>query len=108
MLIINMDKNLLRNAIQQNRIKVLASSNKPNLPSFPQMAKNLGKDIIKNVKSVASGNPINAEQHEINRRKSICENCEYYLKAQDRCAKCGCHMGVKVYLKSSNCPVGKW
>jgi hypothetical protein len=103
-----MDKNNLRNAIQQNRIKGLASSNKPNYPSIPQMAKNLGNDIIKNVQSVAAGNPLNADQAEGNRRKSICSSCEFFNKEQDRCTKCGCYMAVKAYLKASNCPIGKW
>ena len=103
-----MDKNNLKNAIQQNRIKNLASSNKPNMPSIPQMAKNFGNDIIKNVKSVAAGNAINADQEEANKRKGICNSCEFFNKAQDRCTKCGCYMAVKVYLKASNCPIGKW
>jgi hypothetical protein len=103
-----MNKNILRNAIQQNRIKVLEGANKPKMPSFPQMARNLGGEIVKNIKSVAAGNPLNAEQQEIEKRKRICESCEFFLKQQDRCLKCGCYMAVKVYLKSSNCPVGKW
>jgi len=107
-LITNMNKNLLKHAIQQNRIKVLSKSTKPSYPSLPQMAKNLGKDIIKNVKSIASGNPLNANDAEINKRKNICNTCEFFEKNQQRCLKCGCYMAVKTYLKSSKCPIGKW
>jgi hypothetical protein len=103
-----MDKNLIRQAIQKNRINGLASSNKPNMPSIPQMARNLGQDIVKTVKSVAAGNAINADSQEANQRKSICNTCEFFNKAQDRCTKCGCFMAVKVYIKASNCPIGKW
>jgi hypothetical protein len=103
-----MDKNALKNAIQQNRIKSLASSNKKQFPSMPQMAKNLGTDIIKNVKSAVTGNGLNAGDTEANRRKSICDSCEFFSKGQQRCTKCGCYMAVKVYLKASSCPVGKW
>jgi hypothetical protein len=103
-----MNKNLLRHAIQQNRIKVLSQSSKPNFPSMSQMAKNLGNDLVKNIKSVASGNSLNANQTEIDKRKNICNSCEFFAKSQDRCTKCGCNMGVKTYLKASKCPIGKW
>jgi hypothetical protein len=100
---------MLRNAIQQNRLRSLnTTNNKPQYPSMGQMAKNLGNDIIKNVKSVAAGNPVNADENEVNRRRGICNGCSYFDKGQERCTKCGCYMAVKVYLKASSCPVGKW
>ncbi len=94
---------------QQIRIQKLSSSTKPtSYPSLPQMAKNLGKDIVKNFQSVAAGNSINAEKNEIEKRKAICNGCEFFNKQSERCMKCGCYMAVKVYLKASNCPIGKW
>jgi hypothetical protein len=103
-----MDKNHIKNVIQNNRAKTLASSNKNVYPAVPQMAKNLGNDIIKTVKSVASGNGLKSDDAQANSRKAICNSCEFFNKAQDRCTKCGCYMAVKVYLKASNCPVNKW
>jgi hypothetical protein len=103
-----MDKSYIKNAIEQNRIKSLLSSNKSNMPSLPQMAKNLGGEIIKNVQSVAAGNSLNTDSAEGDRRKGICNSCEFFNKTQDRCTKCGCYMAVKAYLKASNCPIGKW
>ena len=100
--------------IQQlkNQIKIqkLASSTKRNVayPSLPQMAKNLGKDIVKNFQSVAAGNNLQAEKSEAEKRKNICHSCEFFNKQSERCLKCGCFMAVKVYLKASNCPIGKW
>lgn len=108
MIIIDMDKNQLKNIIQQNRIKSFSSSNKTNFPSLPQMAKNLGNDIVKSVKSVASGNNLNSDDIEAARRKDICNKCEFFNRQEERCTKCGCYMAVKVYLKASSCPVGKW
>jgi len=105
---INMDKGYIKNAIEQNRIKSMASSNKSNYPSISQMAQNLGGEIIKNVQSVAAGNPLSADDAEGNRRKSICNSCEFFNKEGDRCTKCGCFMAVKAYLKASTCPIGKW
>jgi hydroxymethylpyrimidine pyrophosphatase-like HAD family hydrolase len=103
-----MDKITLKAAIQQNRLKNLSSSTKQTMPSIPQMAKNLKNDIVKNVKSVVSGNPLNITHEEANSRKAICNTCEFYDKNGDRCTKCGCFMAVKTYLKASSCPVGKW
>jgi hypothetical protein len=102
-----MNKNYLKDQI---RIQKLSSSTRSNMsyPSIPQMAKNLGRDIVKNVQSVAAGNPLNVEQTEAEKRKSICHGCEFFNKQSERCLKCGCFMAVKVYLKASNCPIGKW
>lgn len=104
-----MDKNTIKSAIQQNRINRLASSTKGNaMPGLKQMAKNLSNDIIKNVKSVAAGNSLTTESSEGDRRKAICESCEFFNKSQDRCSKCGCYLAVKAYLKASSCPMNKW
>lgn len=72
------------------------------------MAKNLGQDVVRNVKSVVSGNPLASDQQEAERRKAICNSCQFFNSTQDRCTKCGCYMAVKVYLKASSCPMNKW
>jgi len=89
-----MDKNNLRKMIQQNKIRTLESSNK-RLPSPFQMAKNLGSDLIKNVKSFSEGNPITSENSEIESRKNICNSCEFFIKDSQKCSKCGCNMAIK-------------
>lgn len=103
-----MDKNQIKKAIQQNRINQLASSSKPNFPSVGQMAKNFSTDVVKTVKSVVAGNSPTSDQKEAERRKAICNTCEYFNKPQDRCTKCGCYMAFKVYVKASSCPMNKW
>jgi hypothetical protein len=79
-----------------------------NMPSPIQMAKNVAKTTIDTVKSIAAGNPLNVSDEEVNRRKSICNECSFFNKAQERCSKCGCYMAIKTYLKSATCPIGKW
>ncbi len=101
-------KDYLKNMMQQHQISKLANSNKQTFPSAVQMAKNLGRDVVKTVQSVAAGNPINASDDEVSKRKSICNSCEFFNSAQDRCTKCGCYMAVKTYLKASHCPINKW
>jgi hypothetical protein len=103
-----MNKENLKQMMQKNQIQRLASSNKNNFPTLPQMAKNLGRDVVKNIQSISQGNSINASSEEVQKRKSICQGCEYYNSFQDRCVKCGCFLAVKTYLKASNCPINKW
>jgi hypothetical protein len=102
-----MNREHLKRMIQENKIRSLESSNKK-MPSSFQMAKNLGSDILKNVKSISQGNPINSDQSEIEKRKNICNSCEFFISDSQRCSKCGCNMAVKTYLKASVCPIGKW
>jgi hypothetical protein len=102
-----MNKESLRQAIQESKIRSLQSSRNP-FPSVPRMVANLGGEIINNVKSVAAGNSLKTDDAEANNRKNICNSCEFFNKAQERCTKCGCFMAVKVYLKASHCPIGKW
>lgn len=104
-----MNKNTIKNAIESNRRKLLnPQANQPKYPTITKMVKNFGSDVLKNVQSVAAGNPLKSEEAEASRRKSICEKCEFYNKNQERCLKCGCFMAVKVYLKASSCPINKW
>lgn len=40
-------------------------------------------------------------------RIQICTSCPE-LNRLKMCKKCGCFMPVKIRLKSSSCPIGKW
>lgn len=41
-------------------------------------------------------------------RMSLCRDCEHFILKQTICSKCGCLMSLKVKLKRSRCPIGKW
>jgi protein-arginine kinase activator protein McsA len=117
-----MDKERLKAAIQQSKILNLESSKKQgcsncsskqnsqpsNFPSLASMGVNLAKDVVNTVKSGIAGQGIQVDEAESNKRKQICDKCEFFNTQQQRCTKCGCFMAVKVYLKASHCPVGKW
>lgn len=103
-----MDKNSLMRSLQNNRIEKLQSSNKPQMPSMTKMAVNLGKSIVNNVASVASGNPLKADDESAKSRLSICRGCEFFDSNSERCGKCGCNMAIKTYLRAEKCPLGKW
>ena len=40
------------------------------------------------------------------KRQNVCDSCELYINR--RCSKCGCFMAIKIKLKTSSCPEGKW
>ena len=103
-----MDKNALKQSLQQSRIASLQGSNKPPMPSMGAMARNVANSVVQNIQSVAAGNALRLTEEQANSRLSICSTCEFYNQTQSRCTKCGCFMAVKTYLKAEKCPVGKW
>lgn len=102
-----MDRNVLKLKIQNQKIKELSSSNKQ-MPSAFQVTKNLTNSLIKNTKSVLSGNSLNVTDEEKNKRFEICKACDFFEPVNQKCSKCGCYMSIKTYLKAENCPIGKW
>ena len=102
-----MNRDSLRQSLQNNRIQNLQSSNKPTMPSMAKMASNAAQAVVRNVQSVAAGNDLRLSSDEANSRLSICKGCEFFDKNQERCGKCG-FMALKTYLKAERCPVGKW
>jgi len=102
-----MNRDQLKNMLQNNKIREFASSNKKN-PNIIDMTRNLASTAKNVIQSVAAGNPMNVSEEEANRRKNICEGCNFYNKPQQRCTKCGCFLAVKAYLRAANCPLGKW
>ena len=45
---------------------------------------------------------------EIDKRISICEGCEHFIKITKQCSRCGCFMKLKTRLTDASCPIGKW
>jgi uncharacterized paraquat-inducible protein A len=107
-----MTKEELKQKLAASRkIQQSASTEFPNpqsLPSPIQMTRNLLQSVGRNVQSVAAGNNLRIPPEQAQNRLAICNACEYFLKPQQRCGKCGCYMAVKTHLKAEKCPVGKW
>lgn len=74
------------------------------LPGWREMASNLLSSLWKAAKDGFQ----TSEDEEVNRRISICNQCEFFRKEQNQCEKCGCYLSLKTRLESSNCPIGKW
>lgn len=71
----------------------------------------LGKQIVSFGKAAAkqaiAGNPRRTEE-EVERLKSICAECEFFMPAKIKCMKCGCSLNVKERWATASCPIGKW
>lgn len=78
------------------------------LPSFTTMAKELVKTAKDVVSQAATTGIISASEEKAKARMDMCLGCEFFVKEQTRCGKCGCFMKAKVALESAKCPVGKW
>lgn len=50
--------------------------------------------------------PISAEEKAA--RIAICEECEFFVTADRRCAKCGCWVEAKAAFRTQQCPENKW
>ena len=79
-----------------------------NYPSYRDMAKNLGKSVVKNMRGALRGEKLKLSKAEKEKRLDICRDCEHYRSKQDRCGLCGCKMAIKAHLKLESCPAGKW
>jgi hypothetical protein len=97
-----MDKQILMERLAQIKKSQAA------YPSTTQMAKNLTKSVVNNVKSVLSGNSLKLSDTEATARLSICRGCDFFNANDERCLKCGCQMAIKTYLRAEKCPIGKW
>ncbi len=103
-----MDKNALKQSLQNERIAKLQASNKSAMPSMGTITRNIAQSVVHNIQSVAAGNALRLTEEEANARLEICKTCEFFNSIQSRCTRCGCFMAVKTYLKAEKCPVGKW
>lgn len=77
------------------------------LPTTFQMAQKFAKATYNWAKSVFKL----ADETELARRKSICNNCKFWYPTArmglGKCLKCGCS-SAKLKLASEKCPIGKW
>lgn len=48
------------------------------------------------------------DEEELNMRMLICSECKCFEKSSTICNLCGCGMNLKVRIKGSQCPIGKW
>lgn len=80
----------------------------PSLPSMTRMAKNIAGSLARSAVSALKGQGIRISSEEAARRLALCGTCQFFRQTDKRCAKCGCFMAMKTYLRAERCPIGKW
>jgi hypothetical protein len=77
-------------------------------PPMGQMAKTATQSAIN---WFSQGTPVSSEEL-LNKRKAICEGCEFWnsqaVRGLGRCMKCGCLTWIKIRMATEKCPIGKW
>jgi hypothetical protein len=68
------------------------------------------EEELKNAKlsDLINKNKYSKDKKLIDKRISICEDCEYFIKITKQCTKCGCFMKLKTRLTDAHCPENKW
>jgi hypothetical protein len=89
--------------------KLVARLAREDVPTaeYPPLAVQAGNALKAAVKFVASGFEI-VDTAEFERRRAICEGCEFMDKIKDRCKACGCALQAKPWSAVEQCPHGKW
>jgi len=80
----------------------------PSLPSIGTMISNLGKSAKDVAAELVKTGKVFAQDDLKNARYEICKVCEFFIKDNARCSKCGCYMATKTRYVGTVCPVGKW
>lgn len=75
---------------------------KPELPPITEQVMHLASDLTK---WAVSGFQTN-DQTEMERRLEICRSCDKFTGS--RCSECGCQCNWSSWLKTKECPLGKW
>ncbi len=73
-------------------------------PSIFQMGLNAVNAVVEFVKD---GGKLSNDE-EVKRRIEICNGCEMFVKAENRCKECGCYLALKSAVNSGKCPLDKW
>lgn len=60
------------------------------------------KEKIQDLLTLFKSNPM------MTQRMTECVKCPHLQKPKMKCAKCGCHLKLKMRFKSEHCPIGKW
>lgn len=67
--------------------------------------RSIARDATQSMKQ-AIFNPEPASNEEVERRKAICDGCQY--RQGSSCSVCGCNLILKRSLKVFECPMGLW
>jgi hypothetical protein len=64
------------------------------------------KHAIESAKAIMD-DPHLAPEHLVEFRHNICKMCNHYSRLSI-CTRCGCVTAIKIRLRATRCPIGKW
>lgn len=73
-------------------------------PSFMDMMKTFGKEVIEYAKQGAPS----VTENQYNTRIKTCASCPHLKRASMRCGKCGCLVEHKAKWATTTCPDKRW
>jgi hypothetical protein len=90
----------------QHITAMLGTESTDKFPSLFQRTRNFAKEMWVATKESLHGRPMLISADDAYARLRVCETCPFLQN--NKCSKCGCFMNLKVHVKSSSCPEGKW
>ena len=78
------------------------------MPNIFDLALNLAKEATSIAANTIKTGQTLVDDSTIKQRRSICTDCEHFLKEELRCGICGCYLQFKTKFAVSKCPKGKW
>ena len=98
------DTNAARVKERDKENRTVARSPGVATPTISEMSKSLASSMV----GWAKAGFALASDEVKDERLSICRGCEFWKEGKyGRCMKCGCS-GIKLWLASEKCPIGKW
>jgi hypothetical protein len=87
----------------------MKKNNKTNWEIYLEEKKDREEKLAKvSIFDILDKNKYSNNKMEIDKRISICEGCEHFIKITKQCSRCGCFMKLKTRLTDASCPIGKW
>ena len=87
----------------------MKKNNKTNWSTYLEEKKEREEKLAKvSIFDILDKSKYSNNKMEIDKRISICEGCEHFIKITKKCSKCGCFMKLKTRLTDASCPIGKW
>lgn len=78
------------------------------MPNPFELVLNLTKEAANiAANAIKTGQPF-VDENTMKQRRSICTDCEFFLKEELRCGICGCYLQFKTKFAASKCPKDKW
>lgn len=80
------------------------------MPPVHRVAGNFARAVVRTVSHVVKTGKVVITREQQIQHEAICRGCEFFNANNERCSHklCGCCVKFKTWLRSQQCPAGKW